>query len=93
MAGLDSSPLRAQITEATHIATSVSNAVPISDQLVEIRRDLSIARYLIDESSGEIFGVTCAHNLCRYDCNTEGITPDQLVELLPVEQPIFQTTS
>ena len=42
--------------------------------------------YLIDESSGELFGVTCAHNLCRYNWNTEGLT----LELVPMERPIRQ---
>ncbi|KAF8241614.1 hypothetical protein K440DRAFT_641778 [Wilcoxina mikolae CBS 423.85] len=45
----------------------------------------SFGGYLLDESSGDIFGVTCAHNMCRYDWDTEGITADQLVELLPTE--------
>ena len=53
----------------------------------------SFGGYLIDEASGELFGVTCAHNLCRYSWETEGITAEQLVELLPMELPILQPSA
>jgi hypothetical protein len=29
----------------------------------------SFGGYLMDESTGDIYGLTCAHNLCRFDCN------------------------
>jgi hypothetical protein len=50
----------------------------------------SFGGYLMDESTGDIYGLTCAHNLCRFDCNDNGISKEQLVELLPPGTRILQ---
>jgi len=50
----------------------------------------SFGGYLRNKMNGEVYGLTCAHNLCRYPADL-GRPEDELLELLPIgtamEQP------
>ena len=45
---------------------------------------------MIDPETKVIYGLSCAHNFCRYNSASKDKTPEEMVELLPAGTRVLQ---